>query len=197
MLPRKVICFDTEGTGLRVYHGDLAIYLAWLEVDTEDGTTHEHFGPANESSAAELRDRMCRADVVIGHNIKFDAKLLRRQFGINLPWERCYDTLLMARLANDQEPSLSLLGLSLRYLSYNGVQDLKILDYNKGHKLKGNYSLIPKDILAAYTMRQLQNTLCLFARWHDYLSTTCTELYRIEMRLPEVLMAMEDRGIVM
>lgn len=192
-----MLVVDTEGTGLRAYHGALATWLAWFSIDTQTGTTDGGFVKANQKSADHLRDLMEDHDAVVLHNAKHDAALLRRQFGVEMPWTKTHDTLIMARLAYDQEASLSLLGLSIKYLGYNGAADLRILELAKKMKVKGNYDLLPMDKLQVYTMRQLHNVACLFSRYYDHLNQTMPDLYRIEQAIPEVLLDMEARGIIL
>ena len=170
--------------------------MAYLSIDTQTGKEKQGFLPATQKNAERIVSMMEESDAVVGHNIRFDAKVLRRQFGLDLPWSKVHDSMIMARLANDQEPSLSLLGLSLRYLHYTGVQDLRILEYAKTHKLHGDYSKIPKELLSQYTLKQLANTAILFARWYDFLNQNMPELYAVEQKLPEVLLDLEDIGMV-
>lgn len=190
-LPRKIVAFDSEGSGLNPYVGDYIHRIAFYASDGE-----QMFEAITPATISRLRRKLAWADACVAHNIRHDAKFLRKDCSIDLPWPKCYDTMVMARLMYDQEQSISLLGLSLKYLEYDGEQDLAVYEYNKRHKCKYNYTLIPDEVLRPYTLKQLELTLQLFAMYWAPCNEICPDLFATESALPPVLVAMEDRGVV-
>jgi len=144
----------------------------------------------------QWRKMVNAADVVVGHNLKYDAHILKRDVDFELPWSKVYDTMVMAAMIVPVDKAKDLLALSIAYVDgYEGDEDVVLDDYTKSHKLvgkmKGRFDQIPDTILRPYTMRQLLNTLCLFAYFYPNMPE-CFEAR--ERGLTEVLFACEWRG---
>lgn len=179
-----IAALDTETDGL---NGPLH-RLAWLTEEGEEGWLKP-----SDLPSAEFLTLMEEADKLILFNIKYDAHILRK-VGIELPWDKCEDALIMASLLQHGREEKSLLALSLEYLDYDGGKDLDLHDWLKSHGLgMGSMISAPDPMLRSYTMQQLLNTLCLYVYWEDAVPK---ESYESEKKLCRVLFEMEDRGVL-
>ena len=175
----KVLAFDVETAGL---NGPLH-RLAYL---TGDGMS----GWLTPDQAEEIIPFFQRAEHVVAHNAKYDIKTLAK-VGIEVPWEKLDDTLVMAALILPGSQPKSLLELSMKYLDYDGKTDAKVAYYVNEHNCE--YDKIPDNILRPYTDQQLVNTIKLFALWY---SEVPQEAYELEMRVIRALFDMEQRGVL-
>ena len=180
------LAFDTETNGLEWMKDSRAYYIGWLRGDGTQSFTHR------DQSLAVPADK---ASDLFAHNIKFDAHMLARE-GFVVPWEKAHDTMVMSAVLRNAEQSRSLLALSMKYIGYDGKEDVEHDDYMKTHRLKAaEHHKIPLEIERPYTMKQLENTLCLAALWLPPIQQHFANLYALERQITRILFEMEERGI--
>lgn len=101
----KVIAFDTETTGLTYYDRAFGASVAWVSDDVIQGRKvygawfdFDHLPNAQEA----VRRILSHADVIVGHNLKFDAHKADRA-GIAPDWtaKELHDTEAMAHLLDE------------------------------------------------------------------------------------------------
>jgi len=173
----EILGLDTETHGL---NGPLH-RIGALTID-------EEFIWLGPEDTRKIERYLEEADKIVLHNAKYDAHVLGK-VGIELPWEKVQDTLVMACFLLGNEPK-DLLSLSVKYLDYDGGLDLRVKDYAK--KVGMDYGLIPDSLLSAYTRQQLENTLLLYGMWE---SEVPWEAYRLEINVVRALYEMERRGV--
>lgn len=108
----SIIAFDTETTGLDPWHGCLPFIVSAIDENNSyrlwrfqvDGVTREVSAPNSEK--LEIADMLREADLLIGHNVKFDLRMLEK-LGIPLPrdvWEKTHDTIIASHCLHSAGP---------------------------------------------------------------------------------------------
>lgn len=180
-----MLALDTETSGLDWAHSDRVHVIGALSSTGEEWWLFREDFP-------KILPVLDAHDIIVGHNIKFDAHMLKRE-GIELPWNKTHDTLIMAALLCGDRKSKSLLSLSMDYLEYDGFEDLAVADWLHSHrKKKGDIISVPPEVLHSYTMKQLANTLCLYVKFEE--AALAQRTYENERQLSRVLFEMEERG---
>ena len=187
-----LIVIDCETTGTN-WVKDKVHRIGCLEIRVPSLSIEDFiYGPPTRLICGKVISRLRKAKIVCGHNIKFDAHFLKPYIG-DLPWEKVYDTMVMARLFNDQEEKVSLLALSLKYLDYSGVEDAVVYLHSK--KSEG-YENIPDEVLEPYMRAQLEHTALLFFFFKPKLKGKQASLLEQERKLTRILFEMEERGVL-
>lgn len=144
------VIFDTETDGLL----DAVTKVHCLQIGDPDGDDGVVYGdhPLCDFSMEAGLNRLAAADHAIGHNlIGFDLKIMQRFFPGALSFERCKDTLVMARLADPEQRDHTLDGWGRR---------LGIL---KG-KYSGDFQKIDEELIT-YARQDIHATRPL---WHKF-----------------------------
>ena len=91
--PQAIAC-DTETHGFQPHRHPIRLLqfgddrVAWV-FSMEGNRAWSGF-------ACELLEKY--TGTIIGHNLKFDERVIRKSLGLQLPLERCHDTMLMSRV---------------------------------------------------------------------------------------------------
>jgi DNA polymerase-1 len=190
-LGNGVLAIDTESHGLRP--SEHPIRLGQLG-DDQQAWVFECEG--NRSWAGffvKLLEKF--TGTLVGHNLKFDERVIRKWLGIQLPLERCHDTMLMSRVV---EPTRS---AALKRLSSQLVDPRAAVlqsQLDDAMKTSGfNWSTVPLSF-AQYWMyagidciltRQVYDIL------HPRVMAEAPRAYELELAVSSVCGKMEDHGI--
>lgn len=91
------VTFDIEADGL--LRDATKVWCISLKIDEQEAKLHNP-----EDGVRSLADLLDTDAVFIGHNISgYDIPLLYRLYGLDIPLERCIDTLLLSRMAEPEE----------------------------------------------------------------------------------------------
>ena len=109
--PHPVMGIDTETTGLRIFQttdetlhgGEPAFRCRMIQVgDRSAGWAF----PCDEGinwSGPVLEMMEAYTGIWVAHNIAYDAKVLKKCYGFEFPWERTHDTMIMAQMLRPNE----------------------------------------------------------------------------------------------
>lgn len=185
----KRIAVDTETTGLDPYNGDKAFLFSFAN---EHG--HVTVVPREMEYHQMLEDFFSDASITkIFHNAKFDIKMIRAAgFEVKGP---IVDTIVMARLANENEVSYRLKYLCGKYFKYKALEDEKLDKWKKTNKHTGGYDDIPTEILYPYAAVDAWNCLQLFYMYAPEVKKF-KDMYALDMKCLHLLIKMEDRGVL-
>lgn len=128
----------------------------------------------------------------IGHNAKFDIKILR-QFGINTEGLE-FDTMLAAYVLNPGNRQYSLDTLALHWLNFEKISTDDLLGTGKGRL---SFSAVPVERLGIYASEDADITFRLYEKIKPALEKEkLTEVFStIELPLIDCLISMEEAGI--
>lgn len=129
----KFVAFDTETTGVDVWHGDRPFAFSTCN---QDGETHCFEVPVDPftrkpepmvGEARQLLEAVLLDDQVVKvmHHAKFDVLMAEAGWGIRTAGV-VHDTMIAARVCNSLEPTLRLKDLAFQYCDV-GVADQKLL----------------------------------------------------------------------
>lgn len=115
-----IISLDTETTGVDLAHGAMPFLVTtcddagrlWFWEWDVDPLTRQPTIPSEDVRA--IRERIDGADLVYMQNGKFDARALKK-IGIDLPWAKVRDTLVMGHLLASNHPH-NLTDMCIEYL---------------------------------------------------------------------------------
>ena len=214
LIQSKFVSLDTETTGLHptrdrpfmitlgYRRGQAAIAL---HVTEQQGVCKFTLGSESPIWFYELKawlEDAARETVIVFHNAKFDINMLRN-IGINFTGS-FHDTMLLARVLVDDEPSVALKRLADKYIDVNSSLLAKELEKElKKHGIT-NWSEAPHDLMKQYAKQDARLTLKLF---HMYWKTITGKgasrrrweaglcrVYEREIALVPVLCGIESRG---
>ena len=193
LLQQKQLCFDTETTGIDALHADLvgisfsykareAFYVPVPKDFEEAKKVVQFFAPCFENTLIEK----------IGHNIKYDLKILNRYDGKVLG--PTFDTMIAHYLINP-EARQSMDFLATYYLNYQPISIETLL--GKKGKGQGNMADLKPEEITDYACEDADITFQL----KQLLAPEIQKphlfdlFYKMEMPLVEVLKDMEFEGI--
>ena len=193
LLQQKQLCFDTETTGIDALHADLvgisfsykareAFYVPVPKDFEEAKKVVRFFAPCFENTLIEK----------IGHNIKYDLKILNRYDGKVLG--PTFDTMIAHYLINP-EARQSMDFLATYYLNYQPISIETLL--GKKGKGQGNMADLKPEEITDYACEDADITFQL----KQLLAPEIQKphlfdlFYKMEMPLVEVLKDMEFEGI--
>ena len=193
LLQQKQVCFDTETTGIDALHADLvgmsfsykareAFYVPVPKDFEEAKKIVGFFAPCFENTLIEK----------IGHNIKYDLKILNRYDGKVLG--PTFDTMIAHYLINP-EARQSMDFLATYYLNYQPISIETLLGKKgKGH---GNMADLKPEEITDYACEDADITLQLKQVLEPQIQKPhlADLFYKMEMPLVEVLKDMEFEGI--
>ena len=116
-----------------------------------------------------------------------------RNVGIQLKG-KVHDTMLVAKLANENRPSFTLLSLAE---NIGGVVDFEYMVdlYKKTYKVK-DYSKIPRDLMTQYANADIYNCWLVFTKEYPILEQdSLVELYENELAIMQIAYDMERSGM--
>lgn len=184
----KLYALDTETTGLYWNKND-SLFCASLAWEYPKGKINSKFVSTQEEFAF-LR-RLLNSDVlVVGHNICFDLHFIKKY--LDAVPKRFIDSMVIAHLYDSRDRK-GLLPLSIKYLGYDGKYDQILKDYKKKHRIKGDYSQIPIDIIKPYALNDAECSLKLYLLLGPLVMNT--QAYKIDAAMLPLLFDMEERGV--
>ena len=212
LIQSEFVSLDTETTGLHpVRDRPFMITLGYrkgvaaiaLHVVEQRGTFT--LGSESEIWFFELKawlEDAGRKTVIVFHNAKFDINMLRN-IGIEFKGP-FHDTMILARVLVDDEPSVALKRLADKYIDVNSSLLAKELEKELKKRGITNWSEAPHDLMERYAKQDARLTLKLF---HMYWKTITGKgasrrrweaglcrVYEREIALVPVLCGMESRG---
>lgn len=157
------------------YFGNHLVSIGWKVNDepVKYAFVHHDDRPADLDKIEEFREDISKADVVVGHNIKFDLNWIRE---CGFKYEgRVYDTMVAEYLlARARKWPLSLDAVAKRYEVTEKKKDLTA-DYLKSGK---TFAQIPPEIVEEYGIADVEATWEVAnAQVTDKYKTTWEELY--------------------
>lgn len=182
--------------GLAIYReGSTPQYLAWGHPTQNDCT---------EASAIHiLQDILAQPnDEFIFHNAPFDCAIIEERLGLQVPWDRVHDTMILAFL-QDPFGELSLKPLAAQWLKMppderDAVKEW-LIAHGKCRDTKGWGAHIceaPGELVGTYAIGDVVRTLGLFKLLFQYVVDTGMEpAYRRELALMPHVLKMEQRGL--
>lgn len=125
LISGDLIAFDTETTGLGVWHGDRPFAFSFANEEGDVQYIEFQVDPFTREVQPDLMAlqemrRLLEDERVtkVMHNANFDVRMMQRGWGIDVRGPM-HDTLFMAHCVNSLEPSYGLKQLSDRYLNYD------------------------------------------------------------------------------
>jgi len=220
LLDARDFCIDIETTGLHAYvrdrlfsfaifDGTQAFYFNFNDIPDNTGKRAPVILPRKLIGELSFLDTDSRE--LIAHNAKFDMHFLANE-GLEFKRSPLYDTVVAARLVNNQLPTYKLDALAERI---GFKKDTAVRDYIKKHKLyrKDKYGenierfdLVPFEIMAPYcahdafiTYKLAQYTKARLAEIHaEQEALGLASVYKVlalEQKVTRVLFKMERQGI--
>lgn len=175
-------------------------YRNILKSGQESMAKAKYFKPAVFSPAPEQMSRtevfsvlkpLFFDDVLkVGHNVKFDARSIRKYYADELPQEPFMDTMIMQHILNENLSSYSLEEL-IKY-NFEGFNA-----YHREGKVGGIITEVPYSTAARYVHLDVRWTWNLYQYLWRRLKNNkeLVDCLRQDMRVLHVLMDMEDNGI--
>ncbi len=187
----SIIAFDTETDSLDVKNANIIGFSFAVSVDIGYYVPINHFylGVENQISMIDAKlalDKLFKHHIV-GHNIKFDMAVVKKNFGLEIA--NYSDTLIFAWLEN---PS-SILNLDFQIKKNFNYTTIKFEDIvNKDD----TFASVPIDIATKYGV---QDSVCSLALYYHFINTLDTNLIniaeKVEFPFIRVLADMECNGI--
>ena len=193
----KKLILDTETTGLH-HQKDKAFALSFSWVG-EDTITFLNL--REKYSLGILQRVIAKAELLIGHNLKFD---LHQLIQAGIPWslmkdKKFYCTMVAEACINEHKASYSLDNLGLEYFNLPKVD---IVTQVKDHlgvkrlakaKAMGQLSKMPIEYIEKYCNRDVRITKLLYNKQKDLIQEQ--PIFDLEMEVLPSLLEVERRGI--
>ena len=188
--------YPPKPVGCAIYiDGGTPRYLAWGH-PTENNTTFEQARIIIKSVLDDPEHN------IICHNLPFDAAVTIEKMGLDFPWDRCGDTMLLAFLA-DPFGDLSLKPLCEQLLGLppderDAVKEWLIRNgVCRDSKGWGAYiSKAPGELVGTYAEGDVTRTIALFNKLYPQIvDAGMDQAYINELALMPHIMAMEKRGV--
>lgn len=202
----KTVAFDTETRGLNWFDEDERAFLAtWAD---EAGEYKADL--SDEAQVGQFHDQIKAAQVIAGHNLKFDIHQARETLGIDVLelGAELHDTDLMSRVLHPEGQNKSRSGHGLKenakvYLRADAADDeeaIKAMGKSIGLrtiKQKGAYYDIWRaypEVMEQYALMDARFTYDLLEKWAPQLGDL-KRIYDMEMKVLPVLVRAEARGV--
>ena len=211
IIKNGMYAIDTETTGLNVMldkivgfslytPGEKAAYIPLRHVSYITKKPLDNQIPVEVVKEQLLRIVSSGAKAIFA-NAKFDIRMMRHNFGVNVsPY---FDCILAARMLNENEPSNRLKDLYSKYILRGQEDALTFSDVFKGVR----FDFIPPNVGYLYAARDAEVTWELFQFQLPYLTPdnplcikqdlvdVASVFWNIEMPVIEVLADIEDTGV--
>lgn len=132
---KKILSIDSETNGVDFRHGCKPFFVTTCNQDLEvtffeegwdvDPLTREVDPPLQD--VRQIQRMIAEADLIVGHNIKFDVHALKTVGIERWPWEKTHDTLIAAHLLGSNRPK-NLTDLSMDWLGIDILPQEKALE---------------------------------------------------------------------
>lgn len=203
------VAFDTETRGFDWWDEDHRAFLAtWADAD---GTYAADL--SDPVQVGRFTAAIGEADVIIGHNLKFDVHQVRHTLGLDTIGGRAiHDTDTMSRLLHPEGASGSGFGHGLKPLATlylradasdpeEAIRAMgKELGLNMGrtNMTHAAYHLIYQaypSVMTEYAMADARYTYDLWDKWRQEMTGQVGDLYSMEMEVMRLLLEAEEYGI--
>ncbi|EIJ7396763.1 DNA polymerase I [Campylobacter jejuni] len=188
----SIIAFDTETTGLDTKEAKIVGFSFCMNENEAFYVplTHNYLGVGEQISlqSAKKAIEVIFNHFVIGHNLKYDFKIIQNNFGLNLP-QKYADTMILAWLKN---PSLrvNMDDLALRLFNY------ETLHFESLVKKGENFASVELEKACKYAAEDAYITLRFYLYFLKNLETPLLELAKnCEFDFIKIIMMMEENGI--
>ncbi|EMK0090755.1 DNA polymerase I [Campylobacter jejuni] len=188
----SIIAFDTETTGLDTKEAKIVGFSFCMNENEAFYVplTHNYLGVGEQISlqSAKKAIEVIFNHFVIGHNLKYDFKIIQNNFDLNLP-QKYADTMILAWLKN---PSLrvNMDDLALRLFNY------ETLHFESLVKKGENFASVELEKACKYAAEDAYITLRFYLYFLKNLETPLLELAKnCEFDFIKIIMMMEENGI--
>ncbi|ECO3812188.1 DNA polymerase I [Campylobacter jejuni] len=188
----SIIAFDTETTGLDTKEAKIVGFSFCMNENEAFYVplTHNYLGVGEQISlqSAKKAIEVIFNHFVIGHNLKYDFKIIQNNFDLNLP-QKYADTMILAWLKN---PSLrvNMDDLALRLFNY------ETLHFESLVKKGENFASVELEKACKYAAEDAYITLRFYLYFLKNLETPLLELAKNrEFDFIKIIMMMEENGI--
>ncbi|EFT0282636.1 DNA polymerase I [Campylobacter jejuni] len=188
----SIIAFDTETTGLDTKEAKIVGFSFCMNENEAFYVplTHNYLGVGEQISlqSAKKAIEVIFNHFVIGHNLKYDFKIIQNNFDLNLP-QKYADTMILAWLKN---PSLrvNMDDLALRLFNY------ETLHFESLVKKGENFASVELEKACKYAAEDAYITLIFYLYFLKNLETPLLELAKnCEFDFIKIIMMMEENGI--
>lgn len=188
----SIIAFDTETTGLDTKEAKIVGFSFCMNENEAFYVplTHNYLGAGEQISlqSAKKAIEVIFNHFVIGHNLKYDFKIIQNNFDLNLP-QKYADTMILAWLKN---PSLrvNMDDLALRLFNY------ETLHFESLVKKGENFASVELEKACKYAAEDAYITLRFYLYFLKNLETPLLELAKnCEFDFIKIIMMMEENGI--
>lgn len=200
VLRGTVVAFDVETTALEYRHGRV---FCWAYITELGEYGFMENTPRNRVWLQRLLNDPTKK--VVGHNLKYDLKMLHKD-GVNVLDALCeyHDTLILAKMFNGLMPSYELRWLVSRFLKRSLAGKDKIMDWLKANKRRfmlehgrePNFSDAPREVVKERVLWDVESTLLLFKLLYKRVMANCPDLYNTERDVScRVVVDMETTGV--
>lgn len=198
-----LLAIDTETTGVDWHDEAFMVSIAYRVASDDRLISHVYDKRDNvhgwDKSLEEVEHYLKAADGIIMHHAKFDIQKLIR---LGLPsslftLDKIHDTQALAHLLDEQSPSaLKYLAKTILGEETDEAEVLRKVRRELKVKKEDGYYPIPNAVLAPYAAKDAEYTLRLFELLYPKVqSKGLDEMYRMEMELTLVLLAIEAYGM--
>lgn len=188
-----IVAFDTETTGLEANAEIVGFSFALNETEAYYvPLSHSYIGVGKQISkeAAKKAVELIFKGFVVGHNLKFDFKIVQNNFGLNLPTNFA-DTMILAWLANPSK-RVNMDDLAKRLFDYETIKFEQVVP--KG----ANFAAVALENAAKYAAEDAYITLRFYLYFLKNLEAQMLELAQnLEFPFIKVIMDMEKNGIML
>jgi len=188
--------YPPEPVGLAVYVEDAEpYYLSWGH-PVENNCT-------KATAVKKLKELFGNPEYrFIAHNLPFEAAVTIERMGLEFPWEKCEDTMILAFL-QDPFGELSLKPLAEKWLQMPPQERDDVKDWLIKHGVcrdtKGwgaHICMAPGKLVGTYAVGDVVRTLQLFKLLYEYIVATGMKgAYARELALMPHVLKMEQRGL--
>lgn len=236
---QRLVAFDTETTGLKIWHGDRIAGMSFAfedgrtfylpvrhartvpavdfhkekterggtrRVREESGLVEREFDQLDPSAIREVWDVIRQFGVqLVCHHAAFDVHMCMNE-GVDIDGVIIYDTMVMAKIADNLEPTASLKRLAVKYISPDADAEerwLKAALKERGWSYRtpegediAHYDWFTPAEMAPYAEKDALYTLQLFRIFRKrIIETEQVAIWKRETELLPVLIDMERTGV--
>ncbi len=199
---KPVLAIDTETTSLNARNAKLVGISLAPDLTRAYYIPMEHLGKDGKPCQDQLSGQMVLEaltpllldgkKIIVGHNLKYDLTVLRRQWKIE-PAGRLFDTMIAAYLTESGGRSLKLDDLCRE----RGVRLTSFSEVVADDKRESSFAHVDIDRAGIYSCEDVYGALLLFEELNDLLAEKDLKslFFDVEMKIVSILAEMEITGI--